>query len=71
MFNKPINPYGRNKSTIELFLNDIYESDPINWKIINLRYFNLLALIAAENWENPIGLVNNIFPLILKVHQKI
>ncbi len=68
---KPINPYGRNKSTIELFLNDIYESDPINWKIINLRYFNPIgAHSSGKLGENPIGLVNNIFPLILKVASK-
>ena len=67
----PINPYGRNKSTIELFLNDIYESDPKNWKIINLRYFNPIgAHISGKLGENPIGLVNNIFPLILKVASK-
>ena len=68
---KPINPYGRNKSTIELFLNDIYESDPNNWKIINLRYFNPIgAHISGKLGENPTGLVNNIFPLILKVASK-
>ena len=67
----PINPYGRNKSTIELFLNDIYESDPKNWKIINLRYFNPIgAHISGKLGENPIGLVNNIFPLIVKVASK-
>jgi UDP-glucose 4-epimerase len=68
---KPINPYGRNKSTIELFLNDIYESDPINWKIISLRYFNPIgAHYSGKLGENPIGLTNNIFPLILKVASK-
>ena len=68
---KPINPYGRNKSTIELFLNDIYESDPKNWKIINLRYFNPIgAHSSGQLGENTIGLVNNIFPLILKVASK-
>tara|TARA_S200000501_G_scaffold365136_1_gene398181 strand:+ start:1016 stop:2068 length:1053 start_codon:yes stop_codon:yes gene_type:complete len=68
---KPINPYGRNKSTIELFLKDIYESDPKNWKIINLRYFNPIgAHISGKLGENYIGLVNNIFPLILKVASK-
>jgi len=67
----PINPYGRNKSTIELFLNDIYESDPKNWRIINLRYFNPIgAHISGKLGENQIGLVNNIFPLILKVASK-
>ena len=67
----PINPYGRNKSTIELFLNDIYESDPKNWKVINLRYFNPIgAHISGKLGENQIGLVNNIFPLILKVASK-
>ena len=59
---KPINPYGRNKATIELFLNDIYTSDPDNWKIINLRYFNPIgAHCSGKLGENPIGSVNNIF----------
>ena len=63
----PINPYGRNKSTIELFLNDVFESDPDNWKIISLRYFNPIgAHNSGQLGENPIG-VKNIFPLILKV----
>ena len=68
---KPINPYRRNKSTIDLFLNDIYESEQPRWKIISLRYFNP---ISAHNsgilGENQIGIVNNIFPLILKVASK-
>ncbi len=68
---QPINPYGRNKATIELFLNDIYESDPLKWKIINLRYFNPIgAHCNGKLGENPTGSVNNIFPLILKVASK-
>ena len=68
---KPINPYGRNKSTIELFLNDIYESEQSQWKIISLRYFNPIgAHSSGMLGENPIGIVNNIFPLILKVASK-
>jgi len=68
---KPINPYGRNKSTIELLLNDIYESEPSEWRIINLRYFNPIgAHKSGKLGENPIGLVNNIFPLILRVASK-
>ena len=68
---KPINPYGRNKSTIELFLNDIYESEKSQWKIISLRYFNPIgAHSSGMLGENPMGIVNNIFPLILKVASK-
>ena len=68
---KPINPYGRSKATIELFLNDIFNSDPTQWKIICLRYFNPIgAHSSGKLGENPIGLVYNIFPLIIKVASK-
>ena len=61
---KPINPYGRTKATVEILLNDIFLSDK-QWKIINLRYFNPIgAHQSGEIGEDPIGLPNNIFPLI-------
>ena len=68
---KPINPYGRSKASIELFLNDIYESDQTQWKIISLRFFNPIgAHSSGKLGENPLGLVQNIFPLIIKVASK-
>ena len=44
----PINPYGLTKLTIEKILHNLYESDKEKWKVINLRYFNLLELIIQE-----------------------
>ena len=65
---KPENPYGHTKATIEIFLNNLYESSPKEWKIVNLRYFNP---IGAHNsgliGEDPSGTANNLFPLICKV----
>ena len=67
---KPINPYGRTKATVEIFLKDIFQSDN-SWKIINLRYFNPIgAHPSGVIGENPIGIPRNIFPLILKVASK-
>ena len=63
----PINPYGNTKATIENFLNDIYKSNS-EWKISILRYFNPIgAHQSGLIGENPIGIPNNIFPLILHV----
>ena len=65
---KPINPYGKTKSNIESLLEDIYNSDKGEWKIINLRYFNPIgAHSSGDIGEDPIGIPNNIFPLILQV----
>ena len=36
----PVNPYGYTKLTIERIICDLYNSDPSNWRIISLRYFN-------------------------------
>ena len=64
----PINPYGNTKYVIEKLMHDIYNSSQSEWSIANLRYFNP---IGAHNsgliGENPIGLPNNIFPIILQV----
>lgn len=70
-FINPINPYGRTKATVEILLKDIYESEVNDWRIINLRYFNPIgAHCSGKIGENPIGIPNNIFPLILKVASK-
>ena len=65
------NPYGQTKVAIESLLNDIFLNSQNNWKIVNLRYFNP---IGAHNsgflGEDPVGMPNNIFPLILKVASK-
>ncbi len=68
---KPINPYGKTKLVIEDFLRDIYLTLPYSWRIINLRYFNPIgAHYSGLLGESPIGMPNNIFPLILKVASK-
>ena len=65
---KPINPYGRTKAAIEQLLGDIYSSDPNEWKIANLRYFNPIgAHPSGLIGESPNGVPNNIFPYINKV----
>ncbi len=65
---KPINPYGRNKATVEQILNDVYVADPDEWKIANLRYFNPIgAHPSGMIGEALVGVPNNIFPYINKV----
>ena len=65
---KPINPYRRTKSTVELILNDLYLSDKNKWKIANLRYFNPVGAHASGLiGEDPQDIPNNIFPLICQV----
>ncbi len=65
---KPINPYGNNKETIEKILNDLFKSSSKDWCIANLRYFNPIgAHQSGLIGENPLGVPNNIFPIILKV----
>lgn len=62
----PVNPYARNKASIENFLFDVYESNSDKWNIVNLRYFNPIgAHFSGLIGENPLGNLNNIFPLIL------
>lgn len=64
----PINTYGRTKAVIEQILKDIFQSSPQKWKIINLRYFNPIgAHPSGMIGEEPKGIPNNIFPLIIKV----
>ena len=64
----PVNPYGNNKLTIEKFLKDIYKSEPSQWRIASLRYFNPVG--AHESGligENPMGTPNNLYPRITQV----
>ena len=65
---KPINPYGKNKLAIENLLNDIYNSQPGEWRIASLRYFNPIgAHPSGLIGESPIGVPSNIFPYITQV----
>ena len=64
----PINTYGKTKSTIEQILNELFHSQPNLWRIANLRYFNPIgAHPSGFIGEDPFGMPNNIFPLIIKV----
>ncbi len=61
----PSNPYGNTKLTIEKILSDIYNTNKKNWKIACLRYFNPIgAHPSGLIGENPVGIPNNLFPLI-------
>ena len=65
---EPANPYGQTKFSIERILKDLYNSQPSEWRIALLRYFNPvgaheLSLIGEDPLENP----NNIFPRITQV----
>jgi len=64
----PTNPYGKSKYVIEQLLKDVFISSPKEWRIINLRYFNPIgAHPSGMIGENPVGLPNNIFPLLTRV----
>ena len=65
---KPINTYGTTKAVIEQLLQNIYNSNPKEWKIVNLRYFNPIgAHFSGKIGEFPIGIPSNIFPYITQV----
>ena len=62
----PTSPYGITKSTIEQFLKNIFISSPEKWRIACLRYFNPIGSHPSGLiGESPVGIPNNIFPLIL------
>ena len=63
-----INPYGTTKIVIEKLLKDLYLSSPDEWRISSLRYFNPIgAHVSGLIGEDPLGIPNNIFPLIMQV----
>ena len=65
---EPINPYGNTKLIIERSLRDLYKSEPSQWRIISLRYFNPVgAHKSGLIGENPKGNPNNIYPRITQV----
>ena len=62
----PINPYGNTKLTVEKLLEDIFKSHKTEDKFASLRYFNPIgAHPSGLLGENPIGIPNNIFPLMI------
>ena len=65
---RPVNPYGYTKSVIEKILENLSESEDRKWRIANLRYFNPIgAHSSGLLGEDPLGVPDNIFPLILQV----
>ena len=64
----PVNPYGNTKLTIERILLDLQKSQPLEWKIACLRYFNPVgAHKSGLIGEDPLKKANNIFPNITQV----
>jgi len=64
----PINPYGHTKAAVEQMLNDLQASAPDAWRIACLRYFNPVgAHPSGRLGENPLGIPNNLFPLVSQV----
>jgi UDP-glucose 4-epimerase len=63
------NPYGKTKYMQEEMLKDLYVSDN-TWNIVILRYFNPISQKNISLAEKPSGIPNNIFPYIVKVHNK-
>jgi UDP-glucose 4-epimerase len=63
------NPYGKTKYMQEEIFKDLYISDN-KWNIVILRYFNPIGHKNNELKESPNGIPNNLFPYILKVHNK-
>lgn len=67
----PINPYGNTKLAVETMLKDLFLSNPLKWKIVSLRYFNPVgAHHSGLVGEDPKGIPNNLFPVIMKVLNK-
>ena len=64
----PINPYGVTKMVIEKMLSNLNIQPQADWRIANLRYFNPIGSHPSGLiGENPLGVPNNIFPLITNV----
>ena len=64
---KPHNPYGHTKAAVEDLLTDLYNSNN-KWSFAILRYFNPVgAHSSGQIGEDPLGVPNNLFPLITQV----
>ena len=65
---QPINPYGHSKAAVEQLLHDLAASDPNQWRIACLRYFNPVgAHPSGTIGEDPLGRPNNLFPFVSQV----
>jgi UDP-glucose 4-epimerase len=63
------NPYGRSKFLQEEILKDICIKNK-DWNIVLLRYFNPIGHLHFNLKEEPKGIPNNLFPYLIKVHNK-
>ena len=62
----PIHPYANTKLAAEQMLQALAASG--DWRVIILRYFNPVgAHPSGRIGENPIGIPNNLFPIITQV----
>ncbi|KAL7541986.1 hypothetical protein ACHAWF_007066 [Thalassiosira exigua] len=62
------NPYGRTKLFVEEMLRDLYASDPEEWRVLILRYFNPIgAHPSGRMGEDPQGIPNNLMPFVAQV----
>ena len=62
------NPYGRTKLFIEEILRDTATSEPGQWRIVLLRYFNPVgAHPSGRIGEDPAGIPNNLMPFVMQV----
>ena len=65
---EPVNPYGETKLAVDNFLKDLYQSNPTEWRIASLRYFNPVGSHPSGLiGEDPLGEPNNLFPQITRV----
>lgn len=65
---QPINPYGQTKAAVERLLHDVSKSEPDEWRIACLRYFNPVgAHPSGLMGECPSGIPNNLFPYVSQV----
>ena len=65
---QPVNPYGHSKAAVEQLLHDLAASQPGQWSIASLRYFNPVgAHPSGEIGEDPLGTPNNLFPFVSQV----
>ena len=62
-----LNPYTNTKLAVEKLLNDLSKSENGKWNILSLRYFNPIgAHHSGLLGEEPKGIPNNIFPVLLR-----
>lgn len=64
----PTNPYGRSKLIVEEILSDLQKSQPEQWAIGVLRYFNPIgAHPSGLIGEDPNDIPNNLLPYVAQV----